>query len=884
MFECHENNFPTLSELAILTPTPTIACWLLLQSAESRVLALDIFFAEPLHGRIVDDESVLATITSVARCRICLLNALLASASDRCWLVRVLLSVLDESLRYSSERSSLVSVLGNIRRRRKLEKVGDINTPEVLLKHRGCVDGRIVLLDQPDLHLRYCLILYVYVKVFGVLFGLLSVIHLVLEGGLILGPILAEQLENVPTLVLATFAAEHADSETHQGAEKLCLFDVCHIHVSLDQVFEHAKDLTVEVGALADIREEVRGKLVDYTELCSWLGSHGTIDCDVSLGFSLLDVVQTLIQEYEDANEAVNGRIAVEHEPGAGCDAQVSKAMSDFRSSTTSAERCIAAVIFTILTSTLENATQKITLLGCWFTRLCIDGVVECRDGIITNIHVRSIAELGSNLVTEPFVVETEEKWDKLSDERGQSWELGGMHLLGVQENQMRCVDDYARVLELEGHLRVVARVLSSQALSLCLFISGMDFAQKSLGLELTLVGLFGINSLVVQTLPEHLLCLITPDLLPLTLSLFPLLKLLLESVQQHRNDLVRLSVERLDNHVALLASVKLHDDALVDCLALSTESGRNLKSLLFTVVHAENLLCNGLKQLDRARTSLNVEVVVVAFFLDLVESFFVDVLPVSDETRVLRCPCWMRGPVVVEHFIAKLVTSTARLQSLALGEETVTWPKSSAVAQGNSTCRSSRLVLDGHIVTSVTNPHLEPLEEIGVAANEATSLVHQSSTVDQVLGEEVAELQELVHGGLVADRLLSTVEEAHFVLRRKGALGWRQRLRKCRNQGRRRRRDVRWHDLSTSMSLLGAFVDVGHLTISWSFCETICLRACVGDSSLSVTTLSLVVLVDSWGGSKVSNGRKTVFGSGSLVGMTDSSCCCALAAAAAFA
>ncbi|KAG9967339.1 hypothetical protein KCU61_g199, partial [Aureobasidium melanogenum] len=39
-----------------------------LLSAEPRVLSLDIFFTEPLHGSVVDDERVLATITSVAGC------------------------------------------------------------------------------------------------------------------------------------------------------------------------------------------------------------------------------------------------------------------------------------------------------------------------------------------------------------------------------------------------------------------------------------------------------------------------------------------------------------------------------------------------------------------------------------------------------------------------------------------------------------------------------------------------------------------------------------------------------------------------------------------------------------------------------------------------
>ncbi|KAG9966811.1 hypothetical protein KCU61_g200, partial [Aureobasidium melanogenum] len=172
-----------------------------------------------------------------------------------------------QSLRYSSERSSLVSVLGSMLSWRKFLCI----TGRRLVAGTSGVGAslrRIVLLDQPDLHFRCRLILSV----------------------------LAEQLKNVPTLVLAAFAAKHADSETHQGTEELV--EGIKLPSALQILEPSLTSVKKSVGSLSIMPSSVAGL----------------------------------------------GAIARStHEPGAGCDAQVSKAMSDFRSSTTLALSLISS-------------------------------------------------------------------------------------------------------------------------------------------------------------------------------------------------------------------------------------------------------------------------------------------------------------------------------------------------------------------------------------------------------------------------------------------------------------------------------------------------------------------------------------------------------------
>ena len=46
-----------------------------------------------------------------------------------------------------------------------------------------------------------------------------------------------------------------------------------------------------------------------------------------------------------------------------------------------------------------------------------------------------------------------------------------------------------------------------------------------------------------------------------------------------------------------------------------------------------------------------------------------------------------------------------------------------------------------------VGDENLEPIHQIRVTADKIADLMHKHVLVDEVLGEEVAELQELVHG-----------------------------------------------------------------------------------------------------------------------------------------
>ena len=114
------------------------------------------------------------------------------------------------------------------------------------------------------------------------------------------------------------------------------------------------------------------------------------------------------------------------------------------------------------------------------------------------------------------------------------------------------------------------------------------------------------------------------------------------------------------------ITAVNLHDDALVDGLALTSKTRREHKVGAILLLHGEQLICDRFQLLDGATASLNVEVIVVALLFYPVKTFFELVLAVSNETGVFRGPCWMRSPFVVQDRLAQLVTATAYPLTLA--------------------------------------------------------------------------------------------------------------------------------------------------------------------------------------------------------------------------
>ncbi len=107
--------------------------------------------------------------------------------------------------------------------------------------------------------------------------------------------------------------------------------------------------------------------------------------------------------------------------------------------------------------------------------------------------------------------------------------------------------------------------------------------------------------------------------------------------------------VEHVVHHLgALLETVYLLKDTLVDRGALAAQGGRHLEVGPLGGREGQHLLRNRLQQLDALLVRLDVEVVVVALLLDPVEALFEAVLPVGHKARVLGSPGGMGGPLVV--------------------------------------------------------------------------------------------------------------------------------------------------------------------------------------------------------------------------------------------
>jgi hypothetical protein len=94
------------------------------------------------------------------------------------------------------------------------------------------------------------------------------------------------------------------------------------------------------------------------------------------------------------------------------------------------------------------------------------------------------------------------------------------------------------------------------------------------------------------------------------------------------------------------------------------------------------------------------------------------------------------------------------------LWKQTIAGTQSTAIAQRNSAGGCFRLIFDDFIIPLIIDKHFEPVHQIWVAANEVADLVHEHISVYEVLGKQIAELQEFVHGGLVRNVFLDTIEE----------------------------------------------------------------------------------------------------------------------------
>src|SRR6478736_2877919 len=96
---------------------------------------------------------------------------------------------------------------------------------------------------------------------------------------------------------------------------------------------------------------------------------------------------------------------------------------------------------------------------------------------------------------------------------------------------------------------------------------------------------------------------------------------------------------EHVINNIDTSITINLLADALENRRALPSERNRHLECFSFSSRHGEHVLSNRLQKLDALNVSFNVEVIVVALFLDTVQAFLKLVLSMSNESAILRRP-----------------------------------------------------------------------------------------------------------------------------------------------------------------------------------------------------------------------------------------------------
>lgn len=183
-----------------------------------------------------------------------------------------------------------------------------------------------------------------------------------------------------------------------------------------------------------------------------------------------------------------------------------------------------------------------------------------------------------------------------------------------------------------------------------------------------------------------------------------------------------------------MLPIVDLLDHALVDGLALATKPRRQLERSTLRLRHDCELLDNRLDELDSPRASLNVMVIVVAILLDAVESVLVLVLAMRHEARVLGFPGRVRRPFIIQHTTAELITATAGLLPLTLGQQAVAGTQGPAVRQVDHAGFLLRFQIDDAIL-GLFNMHkaLEPRHQLRIRADIPGSPLDQHVAIDKI-------------------------------------------------------------------------------------------------------------------------------------------------------
>ncbi len=167
-----------------------------------------------------------------------------------------------------------------------------------------------------------------------------------------------------------------------------------------------------------------------------------------------------------------------------------------------------------------------------------------------------------------------------------------------------------------------------------------------------------------------------------------------------------------------------------------------------------------------------------MALFFNSVKSFFVLILPMCNEPRVFGSPGRVRGPDVIQDFIAHSISSLAGFILVTLGQMTVAGAESSAMRKVDTPRVWTCTGFDDFLLLLNVEEALEPTHEVWVTTNEGANSVSEGVLVNEVLRVQIYEFEEFGVAGTIANLLLCTIKEGKFFLSGGGAGVRRERFR----------------------------------------------------------------------------------------------------------
>lgn len=121
----------------------------------------------------------------------------------------------------------------------------------------------------------------------------------------------------------------------------------------------------------------------------------------------------------------------------------------------------------------------------------------------------------------EGIAIDVEERWDKGLQERLEPRLInfvGSERVVQVGQQEVTSIVNDIHIFESVPELVFGHEVGRVDSLAALFLVPHLNFGLKCFGLELTFVGALDIDTLVIETFPEDLVCLYSPDFIPLSL------------------------------------------------------------------------------------------------------------------------------------------------------------------------------------------------------------------------------------------------------------------------------------------------------------------------------------------------------------------------------